>query len=242
VGIAPGTYTSVTVDAKGRVTAGYAGSGPILPATCTTGDRFSLTTQQRITNSNYYAGLYECVTANFWSIGGLINNNKGTWWPLGVPQSTSNQAPVTAAGTVRYSEVVLPFTLSFTKIIINVQSTDTGKTIGAAVYDSDCNLITDTVTTGGSVGAVGRVVLSFNQTILGPGVYYIALAADSAVASVTTIGSFFPTNWQDALSTPRVFDGSSAATISGGTITWPASCGTKTQKTGVLLPITWFLP
>ena len=138
-----------------------------------------------------------------------------------------------AANTSYFLEIHLPFALKISNMGYNMPAGNFASNyIAWGIYNSSCTLIAGTsgrgaLSTGAHVAAVA------NAATIGPGVFYLGFAFDSA-SPVLSTSNRFQHGILQAVNPPRIFRGSSAPTGSGSSLAMPASCGTKTADSFVV--------
>lgn len=170
-------------------------------------------------------------------------------WPyagLGIALTTTIAQ---SANIPRYLRVVAPYSMSISKFNFYIDTADAGKYMGMAIYDSSCNRLTASTSTGQVLTATGFFSVGLGGgalTLTQGSVYYVAFASDG------TLSKFAITNSQTAMAgalavtetgaSSAYFNGASVISVAAGTITWPASCGARTLDStheavwGIFLP------
>lgn len=149
-----------------------------------------------------------------------------------------------------YIQFVLPWTQKFTTMAlylsVAVGSGCGGNPCGfaAAIMDSTCTKIAGSdVTTTTGAGAVANLFTFPAPPTLSPGIYYMGIVTDSAVATVygiqggTVFESLANLTGNGGL---RHFTGATSATGANGTLAMPGTCGTPTADTSSFETITVF--
>jgi hypothetical protein len=160
--------------------------------------------------------------------GQAVTANQG-YYILPTGSNTMTAAATTSTFTanhVRAMLFVLPYTVTFTKMVLNVTTTSNGNNYFAAVYSADKSTLLrqGTFTLGAGTGALSATVSS---TTLRPGPYWFAWAADNTAAVVTAWGNVIGTN-TNPFNLNNVKLGDSDQLVSGGVM--PATLGTITAS------------
>ncbi|HUI55482.1 MAG TPA: hypothetical protein VLY04_10945 [Bryobacteraceae bacterium] len=221
----------------GSSTGGGIPSGVSLPATCNTGDLYSLTAQYKITGSyNYYPGLHSCLCANTWGQQPdfACTAGVGSWWPgSGADYAQGGSSTVLWGGgtTAMFFYAPLRATIAVAKWHALVMAGDNGKYAGVNIYDANCNLVGPSTTTALALpSGVQYVSAALPGLTLGPGNYYLAVWSNSIAAAFASAwygGNDYAGGIMNNTDSAQTIFTGNAATLAGTTITWPATCGTR---------------
>lgn len=217
-------------------------NGTTLPATCSVGAQYMLTAQYSGTGFNYYPGAYNCLSTNTWIMGGnLTTTGNFAMFPPGSgnPGYVAVAAAFPSATLPLYVQFQLANTVTISGWAFRISTASVGNYIGANIYDSGCNRLGPATSTGAATSGSNYPGGSLSMT-LSPGTYYLALWASSTTPTFYYMGD----NIQSASSmlspslnlqttTKRFATGANAASQTGGTITWPSSCGTLTAVSSI---------
>lgn len=174
----------------------------------------------------------------------IAANAEGAYFPFGEPQTQTAAGAQTALRTYIKS-FILPFKMNIDAIGFRVQtaagSAATGITVG--IYDSTCSTLLLSGNRVSNNTANLYATVTFTNTALPAGNYFIAWATDDTTMQLSSAGVVGMTgSLANLAATPQYFFGT-ASTGSGATVTLPASCGTRTAvTTGVSLPHFMLIP
>ena len=214
---------------------GGVASGTTLPATCTAGSLYALTAKYTSNTYNYYPGLFACTAPNAWTAGANVTAAGSTvlFPPAdGFYGYGGVSAAFPSATYPLYTQFTIKETFTMSTWTTRINAPSAGNYIGVNLYDSSCNLIGPATTTGAATSGSNYPAGTLTYT-LGPGTYYLAVWASSTSPTFYYMGENIY-GWSVILGTlpvKRFGTGSNAASNSGSTITWPASCGTITPVT-----------
>ena len=211
-------------------------SGTSLAGTCAVGDDpFNLTAQYVSTTYNYYPGLYMCTATDKWTKGAdnTAAGSAAIWPPMGnMAGYVAGNATLTATDNPAFVQFTLRDTMTISNWRVRLGTGSAGNYLGVNIYDSSCNRIGPSTTTGAETNGTNYPNGSLSLT-LSPGVYWMAYWVSSATPAFFYHGE---TTWIQTLvmsqtTTKRYGKGSNAASNVGATITWPSACGTITAIT-----------
>jgi hypothetical protein len=219
-------------------------------ATCAVGQIYF------ITNATAGQNLSYCTATNTWTQqlnsggGGAMFSTAGSgyWWPFGQPQATTAVAPPgTAACTTTcvmdVVEFVSPGTMTVSKI---VGRTGSGGTAGVhtalAIYNADGTLNTACVTGQAPTPGQNFVCPLSAPVTLSAGPYLLAIMQDGTNGQLTSLNDAQVTGAMlNSDTVKRYFTAGSTASISGVTVTWPGTIGTRTSN-ALTPPLVVFMP
>jgi hypothetical protein len=155
--------------------------------------------------------------------------NSGSWEPWRVA-SVSNTQPVPQSGSTQFYEFTAPIAINVGLLGL-IPHGNVAKHIAVAVFDAGCNLLAQSATVNVTSGTA--VSMALGVQLAEASTYYLAVTSDSTSTSdtITTAQAGGPlSSLYNVGSVPRFFSGSTAS-WSGASVTWPATCGTKTPLT-----------
>lgn len=167
----------------------------------------------------------------------LAADGEGIWYPFGWPQ-TQVSGGVHASLRTYFHSFVLPFTMSVDTIGFRVQTlggASAGLTVG--VYNAACSTLLASGNKSSGLNVAGYYTVTFADTSLTPGLYYIAWATDDTTLQLSGAGMAQVISTFGALPATAQYFYGTASTGSGATLALPASCGSRTAVgTSVALP------
>lgn len=174
--------------------------------------------------------------------GGGMGGNIGNWWPFGLAEGSVNTESQ-SANTPRCWEVLLPFSGTPGRINAYQGAGATGR-LGFALYDASGNLLTASTSTGHDATVTGPISVPLSSSpALVAGTFYLLCFASNETSSTFIVAANGNGNANTILqasatgNNSRWFDAANAISVSGTTITWPATLGNRTSAASNKDPI-----
>lgn len=143
-------------------------------------------------DTNLYRSAADTLATDdaFNAIGGLVQVHTGftafgTGGSMNTLNVTSGANITMVAGTIYWAAVFIPFNISVTGIIASIGTTGGTDSWITALYSSTGTLIANSSLSGIAVGTANtkqKFVFTAPATVIGPGVYYIALQSNGTTA------------------------------------------------------------